>query len=194
MRNRKHLFPILGLLVISSICHAQNKAAWQFRSINQLGLLEGETGSAFQIQTINGAQYKSWFGGIGIGLDYYRFRSIPLFADFRKDFGGKNKFFFIYADGGIHFSWLTDDQKRIYAGYNNGPNDFSNGFYMSAGIGYKIILNGKLAFFISPGYSYKKSEAKTTTTICPFQGPCYINTDRYDYNMSRLSVNAGIEF
>jgi hypothetical protein len=89
---------------------------------------------------------------------------------------------------------LTDDQKRTYADYDYGANDFSNGFYMNAGIGYKILLNGRIAFFISPGFSYKKSQAKTTTTICPFQGPCFVHTDQYDYDMSRLSLNAGIEF
>jgi hypothetical protein len=102
MSKGKYYFTILGFLVISSICHAQKNAAWQFHSINQLGLLEGQIGSAFQIQTINGAQYKSWFGGIGIGLDYYRFRSIPLFLDFRKDFGKKiSSFLFMQMGASI---------------------------------------------------------------------------------------------
>ncbi len=127
---------------MSTNLSAQQKtppSQWQFHSINSVGLLEGETGSAFQLQTINGAQYKSWFTGVGLGLDFYRIRSIPLFADIRKEFGKENNKLFVYADFGINFSWATDQQKTSYVQGDK----FSNGFYNDLGLGYKVSAGEK---------------------------------------------------
>src|SRR5277367_6797314 len=130
------------LIMIVGISSAQQNSLgrqWQFHSINSVGLLEGETGSAFQMQTINGINYKSWFAGIGLGLDFYRLRTIPLFADFRKEFGKSSNKIFVYSDVGINFSWVTDQQKTSYV-----QNDkFNNGFYGDWGLGYKVMLNRK---------------------------------------------------
>ena len=167
---------------------------WQFHSINQVGLLYGENGSAFQVQTINGVQYKSWFAGIGVGIDEYRFRSIPLFADFRKEFAVGAGYLFIYGGIGMHFMWLTDKQKDDYhLGYYQKAH-FSNGLYYDAGIGYKVKLNNRIAFFVSPGFSHKDTEMKSPTFSCPFTGPCYPLPERYNYALNRLSVNLGIIF
>src|SRR5215510_11349763 len=87
---------------------AQNKV--NFSSQNYLGLLEGEHGSEFQLQTINGVMYKSWFAGLGTGLDWYYLRSIPVFASVNKSFFKKGKrSFYASADGGINYPWKTDD-------------------------------------------------------------------------------------
>ena len=203
MINSKYKFIFLLLCLIGANCMAQNNTRTdrpvtitplQFHSINQLGFLEGEVGSAFQIQTINGLQYKSWFAGIGAGIDYYRFRSIPLFIDLRKEFGSSPNRFFVYTGAGMNFIWLTDQQKRDFVADHYGANDFSNGLYFDAGIGYKIKLDNNIAMIISPGFSYKRTEAKTSNTICPFQAPCYIDAHRFDFAMSRLSVNIGLVF
>ncbi len=86
----KSILLLILAVCLSVIVSAQQKTGtgnWQFHSINNIGLLEGQTGSAFQLQSINGMQYKSWYAGIGLGLDFYRYRTIPLFIDFRKEFG-----------------------------------------------------------------------------------------------------------
>ena len=164
--------------------------AFQFHSINQLGQLEGQTGSAFLFQSINGWQYKTWFTGVGVGLDYYRFRSIPLFLDVRKWFGGKNKCFFIYVDGGHDFIWLRDSDTDPYL-----PGTYSTGFYSDLGIGGRVALNSRIALLLSAGYSHRSVEKKVQS----YALPCYMNgschfTDHYDYQMNRLSIKAGFEF
>jgi hypothetical protein len=171
-------------------------AQWQFHSINNVGLLEGETGSAFQLQTINGAQYKSWFTGIGLGLDFYRIRSIPLFADIRKDFGKGNNKLFVYADMGINFSWATDQQKTSYM-----QNDkFSNGFYSDLGLGYRVASGKKNALMLSLGYSYKKTVESYDQV---YDGPGLIYTltmqtdgsrEKINYSLNRLALKIGWEF
>ena len=194
MRTIKYTIGFLLLLLMTVEMAAQQKAIqplWQFHSINNIGLLEGQAGSAFQAQTINGVQYKSWFAGAGIGLDYYRFRGLPLFLDIRKMFPLAANTFFIYGDIGIHANWLTEKQKS-----SNGyiaVSDLSNGLYTDAGAGFEISLGKKTGFVISAGYSYKALNGKQTDyTPITYDGPPAISTLRY--NMSRLSLKAGLKF
>jgi hypothetical protein len=197
---KKIIFLLIGLATIfSGDCFAQQKTAnqkIQFHSFNSVGLIEGEAGSAFQPQTINGFQYKSWFYGIGVGLDYYRLRTIPLFADMRKEFGKNGNKFFVYADAGMNFYWKEDkDAKQFYI------NDkFKNGFYGEAGFGYKFRLDSKTGVFISGGYSYKKlTETGSNGYFDPGWPITGINgydypPERINYNLNRLVLKAGIEF
>src|SRR5664279_970813 len=94
----------LGFAFCSAAQEGKTNMRWNFRSIINLGLLEGQAGSAFQLQTLNGVQSNSWFAGLGIGLDYYRYRTIPLFLEIRKEFGKQQNKPFVYMDGGMSFS------------------------------------------------------------------------------------------
>ena len=198
MSRIKFSLLIFTLIMIVNMSSAQIKspsAQWQFHSINNVGLLEGETGSAFQLQTINGAQYKSWFAGVGLGLDFYRIRSIPLFADIRKEFGKGNNKLLVYADMGVNFSWATDQQKTNYV-----QNDkFSNGLYTDLGLGYKVSAGKKNAVILSLGYSYKKSVESYDQV---YYDPGFIytfttqnnGTERINYSLNRLTLKIGWEF
>ena len=188
---------IIVLIIIAGVtnCFAQQKKEmkiWQFHSFNNVGLLEGQAGSAFQLQTINGFQKKSWFAGIGVGLDYYRSRTIPLFADVRKEFGKKENKFFLYADGGINFYWLRNkDVKQFYI-----DDKFKNGFYAETGFGYKFHLNQKLVLTLNGGYSYKKLTEEGYNYYG--WGPLITNPpssmDKIVYNLNRVVLKIGIEF
>ena len=171
---------------------AQKKTSvcpWQFHSINNVGLLEGQTGSAFQLQTINGMQYRSWFMGIGLGLDFYRFRTIPLFIDFRKEFGSSVNKFFAYADGGVNFAWLTDDQKPLYLTDDH----FETGFYTDLGLGYKIAAGKKNHLLLSIGYSLKKlKETYLSYNYFPPDNP--LDKAQTNYSLNRITIKIGWEF
>jgi hypothetical protein len=197
----KRILLILGMISIAAVSSAQQKEtskSWRFRSILNLGLLEGETGSSFQIQTINGAAYKSWFGGIGLGIDYYRYRTIPLFADIRKEFGQAKNKPFVYSDMGISFCWLTDNQKMGY----RPDNHFNNGFYGDWGVGYKMAAGKNNAVMVSLGYSYKKI-TETYPTYYGWFPPVdditrpQVNDPpkgKINYSLNRLSIKIGWQF
>jgi len=197
MRSKRKLYLLFLFSAVSVFGFAQNKnlsGSWRFQSIINVGFLEGQAGSAFQLQTINGAVYKSWFAGIGLGLDYYRFRTIPLFLDIRKEFGSGNNRVFIYADGGISFSWVTDQQKLGYT-----DDHFSNGFYDDLGLGYKAMVGRKNAVSISLGYSYKKLTESYSTYYYYPQGypPGPMGSDpkeEINYSLNRLSIKMGWMF
>ncbi len=61
----------------------------RFHSINQVGILAGISEANLQLQSVNGIQHKTGFVGLGVGLDYYYARSIPVFIDLRKDIFNK---------------------------------------------------------------------------------------------------------
>jgi len=203
--NQYSLLIILFCFSFGAATAQKQKAnnRFRFQSINQVGLLNGETGASPQLQTVNGVQYKSWFGGLGIGLDYYQFRSIPVFADFRKTFGDSKNKVFVYGDGGISCSWVTTKEKNNY----NGTLDrFSNGWYVDGGLGYQIHISGKNALLLSLGYSYKTVKESIpvyypvlympaidfTPGVPP--GLATGQTNRYDYHFNRISIKIGWAF
>jgi hypothetical protein len=191
MLTSKPLYVAILFCLLEDKSLAQEKTAdkaWVFHSFNQIGLLEAETGSAFQIQSVNGMQYKSWFGGFGVGLDYYRFRSIPFFLDLKKSFQNDGNGLFLYADGGIHFLWPLDSQKT-YA-----EAAYKNSFYADIGMGYRLLLVRKTSLLFSAGYTYKKVVEQYPVNCDLWFGPCHATTDRYDYDLNRLSIKIGVSF
>src|SRR5262245_10910836 len=101
------LFLVIAIIIMSTTALAQRHTT--FSSQNYVGLLEGEQGSKFQLQTINGIKYKTWFAGLGTGIDWYYRRSVPAFMSLNKDFlirGKRN--FFIATDVGANFPWLVE--------------------------------------------------------------------------------------
>jgi hypothetical protein len=198
MSNWKYSL-LFFMLIRTGVSVAQQKvatASWQFHSINSIGLLEGQAGSAFQLQTINGAQYKSWFGGIGLGLDYYRYRTVPLFVDLRKEFGKANNKLFVYSDVGINFGWVTDKQKTQYVI----DDKFNNGFYTDLGFGYKVNLGKNGGLMLSLGYTFKKV-IETYKSPIYFYGnpinsepPLNDQTIQYSYSLDRVTIKIGWEF
>jgi hypothetical protein len=181
----------MTLLLMNVLANAQDKII--FSSQNYAGLLEGEIGSKFQVQTINGVKYKTWFAGIGTGIDWYYQRSIPLFASLNRDFFKKAKrSFYISADAGINFPWKNNVYN--YYGYDNGK--LSPGLYWAGGLGYRIEVGKNTdAILIHIGYSYKHLIEKSRTIVFPcFDFPCPESTDQFDFNLKRLSLKFGWSF
>jgi hypothetical protein len=200
MVNRKHIYvAFLCILTGLEATAQQARPRLRFHSINQVGILEGSSNGAFQAQTINGVQYKSWFLGVGVGLDDYRYRTIPLFADVRKEFGKSRNRLFVYADAGVHFAHLTNNQKNEFI--QGGK--FSKGFYGDGGLGYRVGIGRRSAMLISAGYSYE--HFRETSPSYVFFPPSYViiptplnynpyPNDRYDYYLHRLTLKIGLEF
>ncbi|MBS1935120.1 MAG: hypothetical protein JST96_14050 [Bacteroidetes bacterium] len=143
------------------------------------------------MQTINGVKYKSWFGGIGVGLDYYCYCTIPLFAEIRKEFLKSANKIFVYADAGTNIYWQRGNDAKHFPIHDK----FKNGFYGEIGAGYKFILSRKSALQFSIGYSYKKlTEQGTYLFIDTGFGPSTNDVEKINYNFNRLVLKTGVIF
>lgn len=178
---------LLTLFVFLQPAPAQQRP--DFHSQNYIGVLEGATSSSFQLQTINGVRYRNWFGGAGIGLDYYYYRTVPLFLSLTRYTGSGNNGFFFSIDGGINFYWGYRDKYGMNPTGTEG--EFSPGLYYTGSAGYRIRLpDSKDAVMFNIGYSVKHlNETRGGACINP---PCYF--DRYDYRLNRLSLRLGWSF
>jgi hypothetical protein len=187
--HMKKLIILSVILLVAIIARPQKNekksCSCSFQSMLNIGLLEGQENSDFLIQTINGIQYKGWFAGIGAGIDYYRFRSIPLFLDIRKNILNKNLSPFVYADAGIHFPWAKDNES-FYGG-----SKMSNGLYYDAGIGMNFSIRKNQGFTFSAGYSYKFAKETASWPIYCVMGPCPEYKQTRSYDLNRLSMKLG---
>jgi len=176
-------------LAISFSASAQ-KNKIRFHSINTFGLVGGESKASTSFQSVNGIQFSNWFSGIGVGVDYYRYRTLPLFIDERWFFGD-DKNGFIYGDLGYNFPMKNKPGKEIW---NYDMYHFTGGIYTDIGIGYQVPLYKKSSVLFSLGYSYKKMETKIGVNICPFIGPCYVDHSKYDFSFNMMVLKAGLIF
>ncbi len=187
------LLILLTFLFVDGYTQTQTGAAkkYLFHSINQGGLLTGDGNNNFLLQTINGIGIGKYFAGIGVGIDYYASRSVPLFIAVRKDIVFGRNTLFAYMDGGLNMPWVNSSQKnsRIW------PTNYKAGGYYDAGLGWRI--NGKKGngFLLSAGYSYK--QVKETVSIKPFwpfePGPNTERIEKYNSQFRRIVVKIGLQ-
>jgi hypothetical protein len=188
------LLPLLLFIVLPFMLNAQNakktrsNCGCSFSSINQAGVMEGSAGSSFHVQTINGIRYKSWFTGLGVGLDHYRYRTIPVFFDVRKDLLNKVNTPFLFGDVGVHVPWLDDKNKTWW-----GDSEFNRGLYYDAGVGYKLNIGKSRALLFSGGFSLKKMRETRFIPVMCITAPCPDQREYYDFSLKRFSLKAGLQ-
>jgi hypothetical protein len=189
---------ILFIAFIFSCCiaNAQHKekkkksgCGCSFNSILQVGMLEGSAGSSWQVQSINGVRFGKLSAGIGIGLDKYRFRTLPVFFDLRTDLSKKPNTAFVYGDIGVNVPWVIKPNDGFW-----GTKKYDRGIYYDAGAGYKLFVGKGRGLIFSAGYSMKKiRETQYMFTICDF-GPCpALEGERFDFTLKRFSLKAGLQ-
>lgn len=159
-----------------------------FSSINQLGLLEGSSRTSYQLQTINGLRYREWFAGIGLGLDRYRFTTVPLFVDIRRELFRKPSTPFLYGDIGIHLPWVRDKEQA----WGSRDADYNRGLYYDVGAGYSLDIGRKRSLLFSGGISLKKiRETRNYDVVC-ISFPCPEQSEQYNFSLKRFSIKAGL--
>src|SRR6187549_1169512 len=188
-------FLLVLLMTVALVSFGQKKnVAYKFHSINNISLVNGDNEVSAGLQSINWFQKGNLFAGVGVGLDYYLYRTVPLFADFRYEFGKTKNKFFAYADGGINFDWVEED-------YNDGPifiwdgsrntTEFHDGAYTDLGLGYTIGSKKGGGLILSLGHSYKS--LKKTVSYIDWRTQETI-TDIYHYNFNRIVLKVGWKF
>ncbi|HET7114896.1 MAG TPA: hypothetical protein VFI29_00295 [Hanamia sp.] len=186
--NRNLYFNLIVALLISFSVSAQKNKV-HFHSINSFGLIGGETETGIAFQTINGIRFSNWFSGIGVGIDNYEYKTLPLFFDARWYFGSEKKAF-VYGDLGYNFPMKNKPGKEMvyYDNYH-----FKGGLYSELGIGFKTKFIKKSSIFFSLAYSYKQLESRVEEIVplCSECDPIWYN---YKLSYGRVMLKTGIEF
>jgi hypothetical protein len=187
---KKYLFLIvIAVFIIPFFVFAQ-KNEIHFHSINTFAAVGGQSEVNTAFQTVNGIQFSNWFTGIGVGVDNYVYKTLPLFFDARRFFGNEKRGF-VYGDIGYDFPLKNKPGKEIFR-YDT--YDFTGGIYTDIGMGYQFPIYKRSFFVLSLGYSYKKLQSKIGTTICPFVGPCVVDYSNYEFSYGRMILKAGLIF
>jgi hypothetical protein len=184
----RHLIILLLLLSTSCCTNAQKKI--RYSGSVEGGILKGSNPANGFVFTTHGITYNQYTFSIGSGIDFYTFRSIPLFVDVKRRFSNKAIVPFVQASAGINFtSSNSTDAKMIYQ-YAGGGH-FNNSFFGKAGGGLIFREQKKLKVSLSAGYSYKASTYKYQA----FNGTPWVwqvvpVKDMYHFN--RWYIGAGI--
>jgi len=185
------LFYNFIIFLFISFSAASQKKPIKFQSINEAGIAVGESEVNGVLQTVNGIEISNWFAGVGIGIDYYRYQTAPLFFDVRRYFDKENKGF-VYIDLGYNIPWKDKPGKEIsyYNSYH-----FTGGVYTGFGIGYRLSVSKKTSILFSLGHSYKKLRGNIgVISSCPFIGPCFEDYSKYDFGYGRMILKTGLVF
>jgi hypothetical protein len=185
---RKKLIFILMISFAMTFSVTAQKKKVRFQSINEFGMVGGESQVNSAFQTINGIRFTNLFTGIGIGIDNYRYKTLPLFIEERWYFGDEKKAF-IYGDIGYNFAMKNKPDKDLisYPLYH-----FSGGIYTDAGIGFQTKVTKQSSLLFSLGHSYKELQA--TTSLAPSCVNCSANSYVYKFSYGRMMLKAGFVF
>lgn len=189
---KRVFFILLLFLIVKNESQSQEiKKEKKFLSSQiSAGIVEGEQNTSFHVEIVNGIRYNTWFGGIGTGLDYYYFRSIPVYLSGIKYLSPGNHSFFIQGDAGVNFAWEEDQ----FSGWNEISSEFKPGLYWNGSIGFTTGLDKKNSFSFGLGYSHKSLKQIKEMAVMCFNPPCENSFETYKYNLKRLTLRIGWQF
>ena len=187
MKNKWFIIAVLSPLLSFS---QESSSGSRFNTIASVGMAAGESTVKPLFQLVSGFSYDRWFTGIGIGLDHYNLKSIPLFADWRMNFG-KTRSAFLYANGGYNFPYSNKSNENNFF---KTTDRFNGGFYMDAGLGYRIHLSSLHRLSFSAGYSQKNIVNEIGYTYPCLVPPCTEDVYKYHYTLGRVITKLSWEF
>ena len=173
----------------SLIAEGQSKKS-SLQGIAAAGLVGGESEVAAAFRVSGGVAKDMYYGGIGLGFDNYRFRSIPLFADFRISPGTRQRWF-LYGSAGYNFPYHAHSDNYII---NKIEDKFDGGFYGEAGVGIKLVSFGKNSLLWDFGFSYKEMTNVVKYSYIIRDPPPMIEMYERNYHLGRIITKLSWQF
>jgi hypothetical protein len=160
------------------------------------GLLNGKKHASQMPGLTAGVANKQWVYGIGSSVDYYKLRSVPVYAEVKRSLGNKTNTPFLYANAGININWVLESQHPYHNNWGWGTTpttcNFSNGHFVEAGTGVNIKNKKGKGLFLSLGYSRKSlSEAWKESTWDPLKNEIVMTDRSKKYLLNRLVFKVG---
>lgn len=196
--KKYHLLTVSCAFCVA-LCYGQG--TWKFRSDAYAGMAIGQMGGYGLVETVNGFYNGPWFLGLGTGLDYYRFRTVPLFLSVTRDIlaAPKKGGLYLLANGGINLPWYGRDPLPV----DVTSSKFYPGIWWNTGVGYRRKLSPRSdkALMISAAYGIKRLTERQTNsaqyTDCNYCGmppPPLPGVNDFDYVNRVLLFSIGYQF
>ena len=194
MKQKTYLLVVV-LVMVNATSWAQKTNKIRYMNRSSMGILVGASDRSMSLQTINGISYKTYSAGIGVGIDYYHTKTIPVFVDLRKNIFNRQKTPFVYLDLG--YSLPSDSKVTNNNWWKTDISEFGKGYYYDAGIGYQFHVKGRVSIQFSLGYNHKEMSEDLSYEYDVRNSIWYNerNTrEHFDYTFRRLHLKFGLGF
>ncbi len=172
---------------------------YQYQGNFELGLVNGGSGAHGFLHTSHGIGRGNWTLQLGTGIDYYRFRTIPVFLDLKKQFGKKSTRVFGMVSGGLSLEWIEAKP------YQHNPissfwlprtdSRFYNGYTARVGAGVIFKAEKKTNFAVSAGWSLKTlTEKYEEWNMMPGPMPPDMIAKTFVYQLNRIYAAFSVNF
>jgi hypothetical protein len=196
MNSQIYKWMVLFFVVCSISAYGQEKIS--YTGSVEAAVLVGGYESNGVVSTTHGIRFKSHSVSFGAGIDFYRFRSVPVFIDIKKFISIGSLQPYIQASAGLNIAWPTSEQMlapRWWSGWWGASDtmSFSNGFYSKAVAG--IVFNPKSPVKISAvaGWSLKSITTRYFEEV--WNGTTTVFEPRTSvYKLNRLYIGIGVAF
>lgn len=185
----KFSFVIFFTLISCNTFSQQKKL--KFTSINTIGVIHGNAGEFANLQSINGVSKNKYFAGIGLGVDWYKYKSVTATAEVRN-YLLKEKNFGVNAGIGYNFPFNNKPDFNVVSTYYTPT--FAGDLYTNAGLFYEFRFLKKYRGVINPGFTIKKMTLTTKDVSPCLVPPCPETVNKYHYNFQTLSIKTGVIF
>lgn len=163
------------------------KSGWY--NSTSVGLFFGDD-KGYQLETVIGYHFLyRYYAGVGAAIDDYAYRAVPVFASFKADLLLRKTTPFVYVNTGMAHAW----PRSTTLVYGQKADKNEAGWYLDAGIGQKLWIDGSHSIHLSIGYSLERFDfvfkqkdwGNPQPTIESFR------TDVYRYRFNRLVLKLG---
>jgi hypothetical protein len=166
----------------------------------QVALLQGDRQLQAQPALVSGIRLSSRWGlGMGVGIDQYKIRTVPVFADLRyRLLEAKKNSLFFYGQLGYNMPWAKEDQHRYFStnpAFQIDNSQFTGGRYVELGLANEFKLTKHYRLLLGVGYSEKRqSEYYSNFSIWSWARPGEDtdNRNKATYIFRRWSFRVGI--
>ncbi|RFM28503.1 hypothetical protein [Deminuibacter soli] len=187
----KHfLLAVLFAAIAHCACAQQVKMPSLF-VMPQVSLLNGDDHVSADVSLSAGLQHNKWMAGIGGGLDFYKIRSIPVFATAQYQLFRKPETPFVYAQLGTNIPSPLKDQH--YYGFSHyTESSFKNGLIAAGGIGYHLWDKHSRGVSLSLGYTVKTQREYYVENQYDTRGLLRQITHSMKYTFPRFSLSMSL--
>ena len=181
---------VTGALIMGSHVFSQQQKNKKWL-LPEMGIQLGATEPSLDFRVQGGIQKGNWLFGAGAAIDFYRFTSVPAYAQVRKIFKFRGTTPFLMASAGYNFKNSSDTVPTWFA---SRVYERTGGYYVELGGGFvfRIFKKERLTLSVAKNIKQVKEAYDMDFWLGPGQTRAARSTNLY--TMHRAVVRLGWKF